>query len=331
MSNTKENNSELINDNFLRPQKLNEYFGQNVNKENLKIYIEAAKRRNDVLDHVLLYGPPGLGKTTLAYVIANELGRGIITISGPTVEKIGDMAVVLNSLKPGDVLFIDEIHRLPKVVEEFLYSVLEDYTMTLFINHENDSENISIKLPPFTLVGATTKISCLSSPLRDRFGITLKLDFYKVEEIEQIVQRSASLLGDRIDDKASYQIAIRSRGTPRIANRIFKRVRDFSNYAGKRLINEKITKNALEKIGIDELGLDEIDVQYLSKLINRFKGGPVGIETLASSFGEDSKTLEEVCEPYLIALGFINRTKQGREITDVGKTYFLRHHFDNKK
>ena len=328
MVSTIEDIEEDIAEITLRPRFFHEYFGQSSLKENMMVFLGAAKKRGEALDHVLLYGPAGLGKTSLAYVIANELGRKITCISGPTIEKIGDMASILSSIEPGEVLFIDEIHRLPKVVEEYLYTAMEDFKINVLISHDKDSENISIDLPPFTVVGATTKISCLSWPLRQRFGIHFKFSFYKVEELTQIIKRSATVLGDKIDDESAYEIAIRSRGTPRIANRILRRVRDFSTNANKKLISIKITKNALERIGIDPIGLDEVDKVYLYQLINRFDGGPVGLDTLASSFSEDPDTLEEVCEPYLIKIGFINRTPRGREITSQGREYFLKHHSD---
>ncbi len=321
-----ENKEDDIADITLRPRFFHEFFGQVSLLENLKVFIGAAKKRNEALDHVLVYGPAGLGKTSIAYVIANELGHKLTCISGPTIEKIGDMASILSSLEPGQVLFIDEIHRIPKDVEEFLYGAMEDFRINILISHDKDSENLSIDLPPFTVVGATTKISCLSWPLRQRFGIPLKFDFYKVEELKQIITRSARVLGDKIDSQAAHEIAIRSRGTPRIANRILRRVRDFFIYADKKTITAPLTIDALKRIGIDEFGLDELDVNYLYHLINRFNGGPVGLDTLATTFGEDPGTLEECCEPYLISLGFINRTPRGREITAAGKAYFARYH-----
>lgn len=330
MRSTVENKEESLMEVNLRPHKFSEFFGQNSLKENLKVFIHAAKARNEALDHVLLNGPAGLGKTTLAYVIANELGQKITLVSGPTIEKIGDMASILTSLEPGEVLFIDEIHRLPKVVEEYLYTAMEDYQISVVYQRDKDSRNVLLKLPPFTVVGATTKMSLLSQPLRERFGILLKLDFYKVEELEQIVKRSAQVLGDKIDNVSAHEIAIRSRGTPRIANRIFRRVRDYSTFSGKKSISSKLTNDALQKLGIDQLGLDDLDIIYLHALIGRFKGGPVGIETLASSFGENPETLEEVCEPYLISIGFINRTRRGREITEKGKRYFKKYHSECK-
>ncbi len=326
MRSTVESKEEKQVENALRPHSFDEFFGQRSLIENLRVFISAAKKRNEALDHVLVYGPSGLGKTTIAHVIANELEQKLISISGPTIEKIGDMASILSSLEPGQVLFIDEIHRLPKVVEEFLYGAMEDYQISILIQHDKDSQNIVIDLPPFTIVGATTKVSSLSWPLRQRFGINFKFDFYKVEEIEQIIKRSTFVLGNKIDQESSHEIAIRSRGTPRIANRLLRRVRDFATNQGKNTITIDITKDALQRIGVDQIGLDETDLMYLTQLISRFNGGPVGLDTLASSFGEDPSTLEEICEPYLIGIGLINRTPRGREITLVGKEYFLKHH-----
>lgn len=324
-----ESKEEQLAEITLRPHSFEEFFGQSSLIENLKVYIQATKKRKEALDHVLAYGPSGLGKTTLAHVIANELNQKITCVNGPTIEKIGDMASILSSLEPGEILFIDEIHRIPKVVEEFLYSAMEDFRINLVVSHEKDSENLSIDLPPFTVVGATTKISSLSWPIRQRFGIHLKFDFYKVEELEQIVIRSAQVLGDKIDPKAAHEIAIRSRGTPRIANRLLRRVRDFYTCSKQKTISEKLTIDSLKRINVDQIGLDELDIEYLSQMINRFHSKPVGLDTLASSFGEDPGTLEEVCEPYLISIGFINRTPRGREITEKGKTYFLKYHKDH--
>lgn len=324
-----ESKEEQLAEITLRPHSFQEFFGQSSLIENLKVYIQATKKRKEALDHVLAYGPSGLGKTTLAHVIANELHQKITCVNGPTIEKIGDMASILSSLEPGEILFIDEIHRIPKVVEEFLYSAMEDFKINLVVSHEKDSENLSIDLPPFTVVGATTKISSLSWPIRQRFGIHLKFDFYKVEELEQIVIRSAQVLGDKIDPKAAHEIAIRSRGTPRIANRLLRRVRDFYTCSKQKSISEKLTIDSLKRINVDQIGLDELDIEYLSQMINRFHSKPVGLDTLASSFGEDPGTLEEVCEPYLISIGFINRTPRGREITEKGKNYFLKYHKDH--
>lgn len=328
MRSTLENKEEKQVESILRPALLKDFFGQSSLKKNLEVFLCASKARNEALEHVLVYGPSGLGKTTIANIIANELHQKLVCINGPTIERIADMASILSSLEPGQVLFIDEIHRIPKVVEEFLYGAMEDYKINILIPHDKDSQNLELHLPPFTIVGATTKISCLSWPLRQRFGIHFKLDFYKVEEIEQIVQRSASVLGEKIDEKAVHEIAIRSRGTPRIANRILRRVRDFATKEKLPSISLEITNLALERINIDSKGLDELDLLYLVKLLTRFKGGPVGIDTLASSFGEDPHTLEEVCEPYLISIGFINRTPRGREITFEGKTFLENNHSD---
>lgn len=330
MPKTSVENSEELVENNLRPMLLKDFYGQDSLKENLLIYIQAAKKRNEALDHVLFYGPAGLGKTTLANIIAHELNQNIVHVSGPTIERIGDMAAILSSLEAGDILFIDEIHRLPKVVEEFLYQAMEDFEISFVISKEKDADNIHLKLPPFTIVGATTKISLLSWPMRTRFGITFHLDFYKVEDIKKIIMRSANIFGEKIDEESALEIAIRSRGTPRIANRILRRVRDFSSYRRKTPINKTVTLNALEKLKIDQIGLDELDIIYLETLINRFDGGPVGIETMSATIGEDVSTLEEVCEPYLLSIGFINRTRKGREISSDGRTYFLKYHQKNE-
>lgn len=324
-----ESSNEIELDKTLRPTRLEEYIGQEGMKENLKIFIGAAKKRNETLDHVLLYGPPGLGKTTLAYVIANEMGGNIRLVNGPSIEKPSDLAMILSSLSAGDVLFIDEIHRLPRIVEEILYSAMEDFSLTLVIGHDDDARNISIDLPPFTLVGATTKPGDLSSPLRDRFGIVNRLDYYTDEEIKRIVKRTARVYEITIDDDAAYQIAIRSRGTPRIANRIFRRVRDFASYAERKNIDIKLTGEALVKLKIDALGLDDVDNRYLEAIINRFNGGPVGLETLASTIGEEINNLEEVYEPYLLKLGLINKTPRGRVATEKAYHHFRIGLYDN--
>ena len=296
----------------IRPMRLNDYIGQDTLKNNLEIFIGAAKKRNEVLDHVLLYGPPGLGKTTLANIIANEMGVNFISVNGPSIEKTGDLASILSTLNPGDVLFIDEIHRLPLVVEESLYSALEDYKFSIVINRDSTPKSLTIDLPPFTLVAATTKSGSLSSPLRDRLGISQKLEFYSVKNLTKIVERIAKVLQIKIEEKAAEQIAKRARGTPRIAIRIFKRVRDFANYKNLDIIKENDCIDALKLLRIDELGLDEVDAIYITTLINRFNGGPVGLETLANSIGEESVNLEDVYEPYLLQLGFIDRTPKGR-------------------
>ena len=309
-------------DNFektIRPQVFDEYIGQTDVKENIKVFVTAAKMRNTSLDHVLLYGPPGLGKTTLSHIIANELGVNIKTASGPTIEKSGDLAAILSRLEPYDVLFIDEIHRIPRYIEEILYSAMEDFKLDIVIGTEGQSRNINIDLPPFTLVGATTRAGDLSSPLRDRFGITCKLNYYTTEELKTIVKRSARVLNLNIDDKAAEIIAKRSRRTPRIANRLLKRVSDFALVKGLDVINESITNESLKRLNVDESGLDKTDIEYLESLINKFNGGPVGIESIAASIGEEQTTIEDVIEPFLLQEGFIKRTIRGRQVTD--KTY----------
>lgn len=309
-------------DNFektIRPQVFDEYIGQTDVKENIKVFVTAAKMRNTSLDHVLLYGPPGLGKTTLSHIIANELGVNIKTASGPTIEKSGDLAAILSTLEPYDVLFIDEIHRIPRYIEEILYSAMEDFKLDIVIGTEGQSRNINIDLPPFTLVGATTRAGDLSSPLRDRFGITCKLNYYTTEELKTIVKRSARVLNLNIDDKAAEIIAKRSRKTPRIANRLLKRVSDFALVKGLDIINESITNESLKRLNVDESGLDKTDIEYLESLINKFNGGPVGIESIAASIGEEQTTIEDVIEPFLLQEGFIKRTIRGRQVTE--KTY----------
>lgn len=312
-------NHELKEDSFedsIRPDSIDEYIGQTEVKENLKIFISASKLRDESLDHVLLYGPPGLGKTTLAYIIANELGKNIKTASGPSIEKSGDLAAVLSSLEPGDVLFIDEIHRMPRYIEEILYPAMEDFSLDIIVGGEGSSRNIKIDLPPFTLVGATTRAGDLSAPLRDRFGIIAKLSYYTISELEQIVKRTSRVLGVSIDDDAALELAKRSRGTPRIANRIFKRVRDFALVMGNGSIDLSITQMSLDRLKVDELGLDETDKQLLESIIYRFNGGPVGIESIAASIGEEITTIEDVYEPYLLQNGFLKRTPRGRMVTD---------------
>ena len=303
----------------IRPANLDEYVGQSEIKENLRVFIKSAVMRGESLDHILLYGPPGLGKTTLAYIIANELGSNIKTASGPSIEKAGDLAAILSTLEEGDVLFIDEIHRIPRYVEEILYPAMEDFYLDIIVVSEGSSRNIKINLPRFTLVGATTRAGDLSSPLRDRFGIILKLNYYTEDELYQIIKRTSKVLDTPITDEAARELARRSRGTPRIANRLFKRIRDFALVYGNGIINEDILLSSLDKLKVDKTGLDETDYNLLLAIIERFNGGPVGLEALASSIGEESSTIEDVYEPYLLQQGYLKRTARGRIVTD--KTY----------
>lgn len=303
----------------IRPLSLKEYVGQSEIKENLEVFIKSSVMRGETLDHILLYGPPGLGKTTLAYIIANELGVNIKTASGPSIEKSGDLAAILSTLEEGDVLFIDEIHRIPRYIEEILYPAMEDFYLDIIVGSDGSSRNIKINLPHFTLVGATTRAGDLSSPLRDRFGIISKLNFYTEEELYQIIKRTSRVLDTPITDDAAHELAKRSRGTPRIANRLFKRVRDFALVYGDGIINKEILDNSLDKLKVDKTGLDDTDYNLLLAIVERFNGGPVGLEALASSIGEEASTIEDVYEPYLLQQGYLKRTARGRVVTD--KTY----------
>ncbi len=308
----------------IRPQQLDEYIGQEQLKNSLRVFIQAARQRNEPLDHVLFHGFPGLGKTTLAYIIANEMGAGIKVTSGPVIERPGDLAAILTSLQPGDVLFIDEIHRLNHVVEEILYPAMEDYQLDLIIGQGPGARSVKMDLPRFTLVGATTRTGLLTPPLRDRFGVILRLEFYSPEELVVIVKRSARLFGIGIDDKGALELGRRSRGTPRIANRLLRRVRDFSEVGGHAVISREVADKALDMLAVDRFGLDEMDRRILLTLIDKFQGGPIGLDTLATAVCEEKNTLEDVYEPFLIQSGFLMRTPRGRMATVTAYEHFDR-------
>ena len=307
---------DLENEGSLRPQLLSEYVGQDKIKDNLKVFIKAAKQRNEPLEHLLFYGPPGLGKTTLSHIVANEMKVNIRCSSGPLIERAGDLAAILTNVEPNSILFIDEIHRLPSIVEEVLYSAMEDYKLDIIIGKGPSAKTIRINLPKFTLVGATTRAGLITSALRDRFGITFRMNFYPAKDLAEIISRSAKILKTKIEDPAIFEIAARSRGTPRVANRLLKRVRDFGQVQNKEVITKDVVNSSLTALEIDDKGLDSLDIRVMEVIIRNYNGGPVGIESIAIAVGEEADTIEDVCEPFLIQLGFIIRTPQGRKATD---------------
>jgi holliday junction DNA helicase RuvB len=316
------NQNEIPFEQSLRPQTLRQYIGQDQVKKSLEIFIEAARLRKETLDHVLLYGPPGLGKTTLAVIIANEMGVNLRTTSGPAIERPGDLAAILTALEPGDVLFIDEIHRLPRTIEEVLYPAMEDFCLDIVIGKGPSARSVRLDLPPFTLVGATTRAGSLSAPLRDRFGVLSRLEYYKEDQLKNIVLRTAELFETKIDEQSAAEIARRARGTPRIANRLLRRVRDFAQVKGNGEIDLDLAKESLELLQVDRLGLDHIDHKLLKGIIEKFRGGPVGLDTIAASIGEESETIEDVYEPYLLQIGFLQRTPRGRMVTNLVYRHF---------
>ncbi|MBA4537173.1 Holliday junction branch migration DNA helicase RuvB [Bacillus aquiflavi] len=315
-------NQDITFEQSLRPQTLRQYIGQTKVKENLEVFIKAAKLRQESLDHVLLYGPPGLGKTTLATIISHEMGVSIRTTSGPAIERPGDLAAILTALEPGDVLFIDEIHRLPRAIEEVLYPAMEDFCLDIVVGSGDSARSIRLDLPPFTLVGATTRAGAISAPLRDRFGVLSRLEFYDVEQLTEIVIRTSEVLSTQIELSAATEIARRSRGTPRIANRLLRRVRDFAQVNGDGTIDIIAANQALEKLQVDRLGLDHIDHKLLKGIIEKFRGGPVGLETISATIGEEAHTIEDVYEPYLLQIGFLQRTPRGRIVTELVYQHF---------